>query len=593
MKDYIYKLYKQGDYSKTFGEIDNEESNPNLLELKALSALRINRNKEAKDLFENLIKIKEKGSYYYHLGLALLSLQKYSKAQIAFEKSLIDANFKQAATLNQAHCFVKLDKTNKALEVLINLSKQSPQLSQAWFMLLKQLRYSDNLNLFEQKVFESKQHIGNTEEWAKNKLFLSFFQNKFESVLKELDNRQNDVELTGLLAKTHSKLANFSKAVEIYKELLKYKYSDINLYNLAAAYSKLTSAEDLALSIDYANKCLQLNQNYHQAYFCKALAFQKMAQHKQALKNIKKALILDQYNCTYLYTKAELYKLENKKKKSLKVLNKIIKIENSNNQAVRLKGIIKLQQSKLQQSEKYLTRALNIDGTDQRALAYYTITNMAKNQNKQVKKELATEHFVKEYYFNPSEDYLNLETFNCDLEFDIKNHSLLRKNPNGLAARNGYLTDNLFADQNKSILTFKKLLLEKIIDYIDKLPEQQDHFMLKHKTYDFKISSWATWVKGDGFIDKHIHEDSWISGAYYCKIPKITKSTQGHQGYFEYGCIPNDISLSINKEKGYIKPQEGKLVIFPSYMYHQTIPHETNEDRISIAFDLTPNSWIK
>ena len=107
------------------------------------------------------------------------------------------------------------------------------------------------------------------------------------------------------------------------------------------------------------------------------------------------------------------------------------------------------------------------------------------------------------------------------------------------------------------------------------------------------MNSWATWVKGDGYIDKHIHEESWISGAYYCKVPEVTKSSDNHHGYFEYGCIPNNIEFQIDKKKGYIKPEEGMLIIFPSYLYHQTVPHDTSEDRISIAFDLTPKAWMQ
>ena len=42
-----------------------------------------------------------------------------------------------------------------------------------------------------------------------------------------------------------------------------------------------------------------------------------------------------------------------------------------------------------------------------------------------------------------------------------------------------------------------------------------------------------------------------------------------------------------------ICPREGELLIFPSYLYHQTIPHQSDEDRISIAFDLTPKTWLQ
>jgi hypothetical protein len=35
-----------------------------------------------------------------------------------------------------------------------------------------------------------------------------------------------------------------------------------------------------------------------------------------------------------------------------------------------------------------------------------------------------------------------------------------------------------------------------------------------------------------------------------------------------------------------IEAREGGLVMFPSSLYHETIPFKSDEDRISIAFDI-------
>jgi len=37
-----------------------------------------------------------------------------------------------------------------------------------------------------------------------------------------------------------------------------------------------------------------------------------------------------------------------------------------------------------------------------------------------------------------------------------------------------------------------------------------------------------------------------------------------------------------------VRPEEGKLVLFPSYFYHRTLPFESEGTRISIAFDFVP-----
>ena len=37
-----------------------------------------------------------------------------------------------------------------------------------------------------------------------------------------------------------------------------------------------------------------------------------------------------------------------------------------------------------------------------------------------------------------------------------------------------------------------------------------------------------------------------------------------------------------------VVPKNGDIVLFPSSLFHRTIPFHLNEERISIAFDLTP-----
>ena len=47
----------------------------------------------------------------------------------------------------------------------------------------------------------------------------------------------------------------------------------------------------------------------------------------------------------------------------------------------------------------------------------------------------------------------------------------------------------------------------------------------------------------------------------------------------------------INKEisKKLIEPKEGKIILFPSTLYHKTIPFSSDDKRISLAFDVIPN----
>ena len=38
----------------------------------------------------------------------------------------------------------------------------------------------------------------------------------------------------------------------------------------------------------------------------------------------------------------------------------------------------------------------------------------------------------------------------------------------------------------------------------------------------------------------------------------------------------------------YVKPQPGKLVLFPSYVWHGTVPFTRSAERMTVAFDAAP-----
>ncbi len=589
------KFYQAKLFSKVIDLYKEEERDVRVLELVGLSALKIDNFKLAYSIFSKLIIINPNNANNFHFGLSCLNLGLFNEAKKAFLQSSKDPGFEIASKLNYSHCLIKLGSITEAEASLKELTVKSPIVPQSWFMLLDYYRKSLDLINLRETLTKSKPYIENNILWKKSYASLLFYSNSFQKTIDYINSLQSNIDdrLKVVLAKSYVKTAKFEKAIEIYKELVKEKRTIFNLYNIAAAYSNLTSHTDLNKAIDYADKCLVLDRYHHQAHYCKALSFQKLGRHELAIENINEAIGYSNGNIQYLYTKAELLNSLNKNIDSLTVLNEVLKLDANYFQAYRLKGLIELQSNKLSASEVNLLKAVELDSTDQRSIAYYSIAQLAQSKKQQVKKFLSLDTFVKEYYFDPTPDYQTLGDFNRDLANDIKNHSILRKEPFGLAARNGYLTDDIFKDQTKAIKLFKKLLLDKINSYINQLPQDLKHHMLRHKTNDFHINAWATLVQGDGFIDKHIHEESWLSGAYYCCVPKVTGTTDEQQGYFEYGCIPDNIQIDIDKDRGFIKPIEGKIVMFPSYLYHQTIPHETKEDRISVAFDLTPNVWKK
>ena len=87
----------------------------------------------------------------------------------------------------------------------------------------------------------------------------------------------------------------------------------------------------------------------------------------------------------------------------------------------------------------------------------------------------------------------------------------------------------------------------------------------------------------------HIHPAAWLSGVYYVKVPEIVSDDSGgRSGWIVLGSPPDHFHNRVVPEIRAVKPEPGKMLLFPSYYYHHTIPYESDETRISIAFDLIP-----
>jgi hypothetical protein len=59
-------------------------------------------------------------------------------------------------------------------------------------------------------------------------------------------------------------------------------------------------------------------------------------------------------------------------------------------------------------------------------------------------------------------------------------------------------------------------------------------------------------------------------------------------GAIEFGRPPDDLEFSLEPPVRLVRPKEGLLVLFPSYLFHRTLPFESDQKRISIAFDVIP-----
>ena len=161
--------------------------------------------------------------------------------------------------------------------------------------------------------------------------------------------------------------------------------------------------------------------------------------------------------------------------------------------------------------------------------------------------------------------------------------NLKNKNPEGLYKSNFKGWHSKYFNLEEKV---PKLFLQKIYPSIKESLIDMDWNLEKQK---IKITSmWSIINQREALNGRHIHGNNFISAAYYVKAPKNC----GNIVFFDPRSAPtfnHPITKSPNKlnaDSHNIKPMDGLLVLFPSYLHHAVEPNMSDEERIVISFNI-------
>jgi len=109
-------------------------------------------------------------------------------------------------------------------------------------------------------------------------------------------------------------------------------------------------------------------------------------------------------------------------------------------------------------------------------------------------------------------------------------------------------------------------------------------------TLNLRLNAWMNINYAGAYNAPHTHPGAHWSGVYYVKQPPVE---EGNSGMIEFLSpltdLPNWRLLGIDafRPKRKLRPNAGEIVLFPSYLVHWVYPNETDEERITIAFNAT------
>lgn len=320
------------------------------------------------------------------------------------------------------------------------------------------------------------------------------------------------------------------------------------------------------------------------------IILRKLDQLDNAIKFIKSSLELNANDPLAIEMFADLKTILGDKDEAERILDEAISQDPSRVVLRRQRGITLLSMGRPREAMLELAQVCQDQPKDQRAIAFHALAMYASGEQERASNYLGLHKHIVPHDLGTPAPFKHFDEYLNALANDIRTHSENRYEPSGLAARKAWLSGDLLADQTPAIMGFKNMLDACIRQYIGQLTSDADDVFLRNIPKQWQMHVWSTRADHSGFIENHIHEDSWLSGAYYVTLPEgISKHAEQPDGWIEFNQPPQGCGVALSMvERRVMQPVLGQLITFPSYLHHRTRMFSGAGERISVSFDLTP-----
>jgi len=230
--------------------------------------------------------------------------------------------------------------------------------------------------------------------------------------------------------------------------------------------------------------------------------------------------------------------------------------------------------------------ALPRNPSDQYWIAIFA--NALRALGKDYQSILDYEALVRVYDIDAPAEYDSLPEFMSALNEALDQLHSRNYRPIGQSAKDGTQTsfDLRFAP-NRVIQDFFQSMEYPIMDYLKAVGQDQDHPLLRHNKGGYRLSeAWSVRQMGGGAHKNHLHNNSWLSATFFVDVPKKVSSEKTKKGWLKFGEPP--FTAPGLEAEHFVAPKIGRLVLFPSYMWHGTVEFPKNQSRLSLSFNILP-----
>lgn len=190
--------------------------------------------------------------------------------------------------------------------------------------------------------------------------------------------------------------------------------------------------------------------------------------------------------------------------------------------------------------------------------------------------------------------FASMPAFLAELRESLDALHQARAEPVRQSVRGGSQTPGrLFGRADARIVALEAALVATIERFVARLPKDDTHPFLRRAARSVRFTgSWSVKLWRSGRHANHFHSEGWMSSAFYVALPPSVAegAAAGRDaGALQLGQPPVELGLELPPRR-ILHPREGHLALFPSYLWHGTVPFDDESPRITVAFDMLPKA---
>ena len=387
----------------------------------------------------------------------------------------------------------------------------------------------------------------------------------------------SDIRILNNMALAYKNLGHNNEARNIFLKIIEMEHDPKWPMIYSNAGSLLLNLGETKKSLEANKLAIQFNEKDHTALNNMGMAFAELGNPDNAIKCYKRSLEIDPNNNSANYNLANIYRITRNYKEAIKHYDLTNERLSKSNQ---LECIYK-DNNKEFFNEKLNSLIINdklqpliASLSSHAAIRYNQKDNYPFCPNPMdfiYKLDLYDDdRFDDQFLFNLADEINNAQ-------IDKKTQSLLN---NGVQS-----SGNIFLQNLPHIKILQTIVQDSLEKYYINFSEKVD-LLIQNWPKKYKLIGWVVIMQSSGSLMPHMHKEGWVSGSLYLNIPENRSGNQGNIKFsLNGGAYPDD-----NKDypEKVVDIKRGDLVMFPSSLFHSTIPFESEESRVSFAFDLNP-----